>query len=385
MKHRAFLKWLALTAVFVAFFAFLSTYAEGDELYFTAINDELLDLKDSTMPYRVYDQFYVPYTIFDDLSLGVFYSYNKDIYKLTFYNKHNTLIFDLLMSVAYNDEQQYRQRVISRNDTLYIPIEFVCSQFGLSLSHINAAPITILRVISGSSLDSVAFRQKNAARMTEEYKDYMGLNSVSPSKTPTPSPSQSIGPGTSPSQPPKNNDQHVYIAFAGSSGSELSGILDILDRHGLKASFFFESELIDKNGDRIRRAFGSGHSIGLQGSSVDELEKANTSLDLQIATKTRIVRMSGGEAEATGEERAVILDEGFRIWEGTITAGGDAEVSAWDLADSIVNAIRSEDDLPIVLVFEGEWQTEALSLVLNFIENGNYSPELITQSVKPID
>ena len=60
------------------------------------------------------------YKIFDDLSLGVYYTYNKENHTLTFFNR-KTPDIPASIRIPYDNNQQYRGAV-NKFNTLYIPI-----------------------------------------------------------------------------------------------------------------------------------------------------------------------------------------------------------------------------------------------------------------------
>ena len=231
MRNKRIFRWIVLTAVIALLLGMLSSNAAEDKVFFTAINDNLLELKDSTMPLYYKEAYYMPLSVFNDSSIGIWCSYNKDIYKLTFYNKKNTLIFDLRLDYAYDNEQQYRQSIIPVNGTLYVPAAFVCSMFGIDFNYINAAPVPILRIVSNSETDSYNFRVRNNDKMRELYYKYMGIN---------PSPSQpQTSSGGKPSQEPSGHESgDVYFTFDCRTGDRLTEILNALDAKKIKAAFF---------------------------------------------------------------------------------------------------------------------------------------------------
>ena len=77
MNRKTNYRFVTAVLVLVLAVAVIPSSAEGEDIYFTAVNDTLNKLDAATMPFYDKDQYYVPYKIFDDLSLGVYYTYNK--------------------------------------------------------------------------------------------------------------------------------------------------------------------------------------------------------------------------------------------------------------------------------------------------------------------
>lgn len=381
MKARGIVSWTAVFLALLVLAGSVKTMAAEDTLYFTAVNDEVKDLTDATMPYVVYEKFYVPYTIFNDRSLGVYYSYNRQKYTLTFYNKYNTLTFDLLMFVAYDSEQQYRQRVVSHNGTLYIPIEFVCSKFNLAFTHINAAPVTILRIVSDSQLDSVQFRIQNSERLKDEYLEYKGLNpSASPSPSAPASPSPSI-PVNSPTPPAEVMQKVLYLGISGSPTEYTMDLLDLLDRYGVKATFFYATSESDAYGDALRRAYGTGHAIGILAGSLEEAESANLALDRQIVTKTRIAIAPA--VERTEAER--MADAGYWIWKADTVLSYNPQQTVGQIWRRSWRVLEQDKEPDFLLIEDGEKALAFLETALEYMQENRGILLHMTQSTPPLE
>ena len=130
---------LALTAALLA--GLWSGALAAETVYYTAVNDKMLDFSLSAMPVTVGGVVYVPYTTFDanttKVSLGVFCVYNKAKSTVLVYNRQQTLVFDLSAGNSYDPQgNTYSARAITRNATVYLPAETVCSFFGLDYSYL---------------------------------------------------------------------------------------------------------------------------------------------------------------------------------------------------------------------------------------------------------
>ena len=128
---------------------FLPIPVSAADLYFTAINERIEYLTSDTMPFWSGGILYVPYTVFDknlnstQTDLGITVSYNSRTKStVTLYNlRQQMLTFDLV-SGNCRDElsgEVFPYRAIMRNGKPYLPLEMVCSFFGLSWSY-NSLP-----------------------------------------------------------------------------------------------------------------------------------------------------------------------------------------------------------------------------------------------------
>jgi len=390
MKTRNFCKWAVLTVVLALLIGFLPSHAAVSDPYFTAVNDTLLKLSDDTMPFSLDGRYYVPYTVFDDLSLGVSYTYNKKQYTLTFYNRNNTLVFDLLQNYAYDLDQQYWESAISKNNTLYIPIEFVCEEFGLEFTYISPvfSSIPILRIVSESNLDDYSFQLKHSRRLIAERNAYYKTPSPSASASPSPSPGQ---PQTTPEQDDK--PEKVCLTVDCETADGIGEVLDLLDQYGVKAVFFLSENFAAEERDLVRRIIGSGHQTGIldgtvpggneEGSSESAVERArrvNGILDSYTCTKTRFVRFTasrpGGALEA---QISALVNAGYSHGAWTIDEGSHKGATARQTAINIIGAMEEADDVPVVRLRASSDLPEIFINILAYLNNYNISIIKITQ------
>jgi len=392
MNGTKFYKWAVLAAALVLVFALISTSAEEDDVYFTAVNDTLMKLEASTMPYFYNDEYYVPYTIFDDLSLGVFYSDNSEKnHTLALYNRKNTLIFQLLFEYSYDNNQQYREKAIKHNNTLYIPIRFVCERFGLKFQLIKT-PIPVIRVISDAKLDANEFRDKFYDRIVNEGREYLSQN-----KSPSPSvPNTGVTP--TPTDQPAVTPE-VYLSFDCRTPDGLKEMLDILEEHGIGATFFLTEGMIESERDLVLGIIASGHNIGIyedesfadsQGDSVlivEYMQRANRLLDSYTHTKTRLFRFrTDSPFKNDTSIRETLAASGYVVWDWTLDADGIKSASNWQTAQRWISLIEqfAEEGKPVVFrAGVSADMTAATGMLLDYLAGEKAVVRMITPAAEP--
>lgn len=390
MNKTKFCKWAALVAALVLVFALISSSAEEDGAYFTAVNDTLKKLEASAMPFFSDGDYYVPYTIFDDLSLGVFYSDNSEKnHTLALYNRNNTLIFQLLFEYSYDNNQQYREKAIRHNNTLYIPIKFVCERFGLKFQVINT-PIPVIRVISDANLDANEFRDKFYDRIMTEGRDYLNpAQSPSPSIPVTGSPGPSDEPAVTP---------EVYLSFDCSAPDGLRELMTVLDNHKINATFFLTADIIESERDLVIGIIASGHNVGIYEDEsqadlqedpqaiIEYVRSTNRLLDSYTHTKTRLFRFRADSPQKEDEAAAEALaGSGYVAWGWTMNAGDIPEATDWQARRWISLIGQSaEDGKPVV--FRAGVTSVMVSPVdelLGFLADEKAVVRLITDAEEP--
>ena len=405
---KQYIAWsLLLVIIFTMLAGSLPANAVG-EVCFTAVNDTIRPLNDSTLPVMRGGLLYLPYTVFGDSSLGIYYSYNRDYYTLTFYNKTNTLTFDLLNYLAYDSMQQYDYRVIYRNDTMYVPAAFVSNYFGITYTYMNAAPAPIVRLVTTSTISTYDFKNSRRDEMNELYGIYMGKTTepTEPSSSdtlekPSTEPNGTTEP-TEPSDPtePESTVKVVYLTFDDGPNMYTSGLLDVLDEYGVKATFFTAGYRMAEYSDTLRRIVGSGHAVGLHTYShveeemyasvesvLDEFERTNDALDAITGAKTRIVRFPWGSAYSavTQEMRDAVIDAGYRYWDWNVDALDFDSADAAALAENVISGLERVQGNAVVLMHDTEKTVQALPEILDYLEDNGYITRTITQSEMPIN
>lgn len=411
MKMKSYYRYAAAVLAILLVAAVVPSSAEGDEIYFTAANDNLNGLDAATMPFYDKDQYYVHYKIFDDLSLGVYYTYNKENHTLTLFNRRNTLIFQLLLGYSYDNNQQYRESAVSKNNTLYIPINFVCERFGLDLQVIKT-PVQVIRVVSDAELSQNEFKDKYYNRIVTEGKEYLGSG-----EEVSPSPDTTVRPGTSPAPSQEPKIPEVYLTFDcfltegienGHRDELIAGIrdglknlLDALKEQNTSATFFLSEDVIDSERDTVLRIVGMGHTIGLlipetvivngnpdnTQSAVEYMNRTNRLLDSYTYTKTNLCRFLVSSLSSDhGNLRDALNGAGYAVWYWTLNADTVTGSTAWQIAQRWVTEIEEYTEDRESVVFRAEVTEDLYRPVINLLGNLNSKDtnyHLITPAKNP--
>lgn len=322
---------------------FLPLPVSAADLYFTAINERIEYLTSDTMPFWSGGILYVPYTLFDktlnstQTDLGISVSYNsRTKTSVTLYNlRQQMLTFDLV-SGNCRDEltgQVFSYRAVMRNGKPYLPLEMVCSFFGLRWSY-NTLPdfpqSYLVRIMTDDAvLDDESFIGAAGYLLERRLQAY--TQSLSPGETTT-MPGTSAVPGEEIGKEEEVTATNIptYLAVRCESDESILSILNTLDTAGRYAVFFLTPELLESQGDLVRRMLGTGHSVGILALGETEketrrlLQQGQTSLEQLALTRTTL-------AYVPQEQRDALEQEGWVCWDETLllepTAG--ANVSSY--------------------------------------------------------
>ncbi len=127
--------------------------AAASGVYFTAANDQLLDLNDETMPFYSNGVLYVSSRIFEESDLGdlgVSYARSSSLGLAMLYSGTLDLRFDLAGQVAYDKVGNlYSGYAIERGGVVFFPLNLVCRYFGLTWTWTETDMAPLIRVKSG--------------------------------------------------------------------------------------------------------------------------------------------------------------------------------------------------------------------------------------------
>lgn len=348
--------------------------ASAAALYFTGINDSVALLTSDTMPCWSGGALYVPYTVFNanqngiSISLGLSTNYNRTGQTVTIFNLKQMLTFGLEDGTCYDDMSgvYYDARAIMRNGKPYVPLNTVCSFFGLEYSYNQLPYITqgyLVRIKSAdAALDDATFIDAARRLINNRLRDY--TQSLSPAETATPA----VPSNPSPNAPPEVDAGSVaaYLAFRCEDAEKLSAILNTLDQQ--YALFFLTPRLIEEERDLVRRILGTGHSVGIlaQDGQEETLERGRRALEELTHTRTTL-------AYVPEESRAGLEERGWVCWKETLFLEPGDMTGGTAFANGVLNRLGTRRRA-VYLTLEGSGNTaRILTALLRQLSNNHYT------------
>ena len=399
MKKRWLAALCALALVFsCALGLFGSAFAAARKtIYFTAVNDTILELRDETMPFLANGEVYVPYEIFNPnttgIKLGIFASYGDNVVVL--YDRTNgALVFDLTQDTATSSVgEPYSKRAIRHNSTIFVPVDMVVSYFKLDWTIlVDRNYGWVVRIKSDTAQiqdkDFLAQGKHALESRRNSYLKAKGLLEVAmPSPAPTetriptydeiwqkyleelerqgktpPSsqPSARPSPTPTPSEPaqgtelPQREGGEVYVAVRCTPEGDTAALAAALDRREVQGVFFFPADALAGRDDEVRALAASGHKIGLllDGATPEE-RQAQT--EQGTALLGHILRAGTEMALA---EAGAQLPEGWLAWPEAVDGTAGERSAARQLEETLEAAVRPEDTF---LLLDDGLQTAGLA------------------------
>ena len=309
MKRR-----IALFLAAVALFGLILSPAQAaPSVFFTAVNETLLELKDETMPFWSGSTFYVPSAVFEAqrstlssdggvrTELGLFYSYSAEKKTAMLLHQRKGLIFDLSAGTIEDssNHENISGAAIVRGGVVFLPIRTIADYFGLSWNIIKVDYGYLVRVKSGdASLSDKLFIEAAETPMSNRYTQYEKRHNPQPQKP-------AAAPETTESDPedvaPDQRSSTACLCVRLTSAADAKKVLSAFSVANQRAAFVWDGQLTDD--DLLRRVVGSGSPIVLdvyeknEAAALAAIERLNEQLWSAANAKTRFVRL--GNADET--------------------------------------------------------------------------------------
>lgn len=268
--------------------------AQAATVYYTAMNDSLLELSDETMPFWYGSYLYLPAASVASTGMGVSYVYNTAKQTVVLYNNAATIVFDLAANTAVDQSgKSYSQTCVRRAGRPFVPASVVAKVLGLSYSNIKVDNGYLVRLCSDAAVltDSV-FADAAESLMDSRYKDYVrgGGNSQE---------GENIG-----ADPGEDTGSHqLYLSLTVADAEGAAALVSVAEAYGGNVLFFLTQELLfdPAAADTVRRLACSGCGMGLFVRGEDaavQLKICNERLFALANRKTRLVRVEKEAMEA---------------------------------------------------------------------------------------
>jgi len=313
-KLRRGLTWLCVICLVMGLLPSSGRAAPTDAC-FTAVNEQLLELTQETMPFWSEGKLYVSNAVFDEAyrkDLGVFYSHSTDRQSVVLYAGRDALYFFPSTGLCYDNRgKTYPGKAISKGDYIFFPVDVVCQFFGLTYSYTATALAPLLRIKSASVvLSDAVFIDAAGSFMRTRYQTYEKTLADSQ-------------PQPQPPQPPAVEDDPVVpvtglqIALAVCVTEEETAlkVLEAFGRRHMQGTFLITAERAEEMPDLVRALVAGGQTVALYAEEKEgealaaELLRGREALWRAACTATRLVWLPQQEDDGLED---VLTEAGFR-------------------------------------------------------------------------
>lgn len=316
---------LALCVALLAVLVLDAVPSRAATIYFTAANDTLLELSDSTMPFWSGSLLYVPASVFSSGGLDVDVSYNSAKRTLILRQGQFRLICNMSSGMTVDSNGNVHDfTAVERHGTVFLPINATCRLFGFSCVTRTVTGGNLVRIRNSSaSLSDDAFLVAAAPMIASRYAEYKAAHDQS---------------STEPDNSETEKTRHLYLALTVSSAAALGSWLEVFSGTSHRATFFLTEDFLQDSAanraDLVRRALAEGHTLGLVSdaanrfTALEELQAGNRALAELTCSKTRL-------AQVRSQSKKEVTAAGYCAVEFDRSISGAADLSTDEIYQAL--------------------------------------------------
>ena len=268
--------------------AFSVSGSAADTVYFTAVNDQLLELNDATMPFWDNGVLYVAGSVFNG-NFGISYSYNAAKKMLVLSQNGLRLVCNVPSRMIVDSNGiSYKEEPTERGGMVFVPVNVVCRAFSISATTRSVPGGFLVRIRNSSAAFSdEAFIDAAESMINARYAEYEAAH-----KAP-----DDINAGAG-----DEDGKEFFLALTVSdapTAMEYLGVLADTKHHVtfLLTAAFCEKLESGENAAALRRILGEGHNFAIVGADdLPALRAANDAISELVYTKTRLYGGGAGTA-----------------------------------------------------------------------------------------
>lgn len=186
----------------------------------------------------------------------------------------------------------------------------------------------------------------------------------------------------------------AYITIDDGPSKYTNEILDILEQHNVKATFFMVNNNMEKHPDEVQRIEKEGHGVGFHSvthdikklykneqATLQEFETCKETYFNLTGEMSKLIRLPYGSKPYMPDKSYEILNKyDYKIWDWNL------DTQDWrSTSDSIVSNIlcygRNKNEL-IILMHEKEQSVNALDNIIKILREREYEIRPLTEDVE---
>lgn len=197
-------------------------------------------------------------------------------------------------------------------------------------------------------------------------------------------------------------DMTVYLTFDDAPSVNTDSILQILESHNIKATFFVTKCDTPEQKERVKRIYDAGHKIGMHSYTHDypviyadvnafleDMDKCRKGIFEATGENPDILRFPGGSVNAYNrffyrQLAAEMVRRGYVYYDWNVSAE-DASVNAnWtSIYRNVTDGMKNRSNA-VVLLHDTKYETvTTLDDIINALEKEGYSFDKLDHNIKP--
>ena len=191
----------------------------------------------------------------------------------------------------------------------------------------------------------------------------------------------------------------LYLTFDDGPTEYTQKLLDILDAHGMKATFFMLETEMKRYPEVVKRIAQEGHGIGVHGVShekdifyatplrpLEEMDKANNVLEAITGQRTKLARTPYGSSPyLTHKQEQALTEHAYILWDWNIDSRDWCYRNASKTFNATTKMIQKLDKEPKVILFHDIKQAAlTMEMMTKWMEAHDYTSVPLDLSLEPV-
>ena len=348
---------------------------------FTAVNDVILPFNADTMPFISGGEIFVPPRMFAELGIWHFSSPMANLVMIYRGDLGINFWIDQGRVVDRADNQLNWPNARRVGDRFYVPLAQTAAFFGLSWETVEiredvlpGGNMRLIRLKDGTEIfNGPTLIGFNAALIRTMFNQHFFPHAHDADGD--------ADTDDNDDQVETFSDVTVYLSFYNLSLGNFERILNVLDSEifpHYRAAFFVTEEDILNNAGLIRRAHGSGHTIGIWLQNGTFEEYALTSALLFEATKVRTILI---QLYYFNDDILLYFERnGLILWDSLLCLADEDYYTELTITDALPVIAQERASIRLAAA---DSVVEMLPGVLAFLEQHEYSVKRITETIAP--
>ena len=197
----------------------------------------------------------------------------------------------------------------------------------------------------------------------------------------------------------KKTHKILYLTFDDGPTEYTPQLLDILDAHGMKATFFMLETEMKRYPDVVKRIVEEGHGVGVHGVShekdifyatplkpLEEMDQANSVLEAITGYRTQLARTPYGSSPyLTMRQEQALTDHAYVLWDWNIDSKDWCYRNASKTFNATTKMIQKLDKEPKVVLFHDMKQAiMTMEMMTKWMEANDYTSVPLDLSLQPV-
>ncbi|MNO19245.1 Peptidoglycan-N-acetylglucosamine deacetylase [compost metagenome] len=210
-----------------------------------------------------------------------------------------------------------------------------------------------------------------------------------------------------PAEPSKNSPakpgKTLYLTFDDGPSATTSELLDILDKYGIKATFFMLGPGMNRYPAQVKRIVEEGNGLGLHGmthrkekfyasasAALAEMDGDNAVLRKITGTGTTLIRPPyGSKPYFTKAFRDKVLGQGYHLWDWNVDSDDwkykEDSAAIYNTVMGQVHKLQKSKTNPVILMHDQKATLKVLPRLLESLKKEGYTFEIITKDITPVN